>query len=90
MLALEANATVPVDRLVDGLWGDDPPATAGKMIQLYVSRLRRVFSGDDVRIVTHGRGYELRIDEDAVRFEPLIEQAGRGADVSPARAALGL
>lgn len=37
MLALAPNATVPVDRLVDGLWGEDPPASAPKMVQLYVS-----------------------------------------------------
>ena len=28
MLALEANAPVSVDRLIDGLWGERPPATA--------------------------------------------------------------
>ena len=26
MLALEPNATVSVDRLIDGLWGEEPPA----------------------------------------------------------------
>ncbi len=93
MLALDANAAVPVDRLVDGLWGDDPPATAAKMVQLYVSRLRRVFVGAGTEIVTHGRGYELRADAgsiDAVRFERLVEQAGNGAEDSHAREALAL
>jgi DNA-binding SARP family transcriptional activator len=40
MLALEAGSTVSVERLIDGLWGDDPPATAAKLVQLYVSHLR--------------------------------------------------
>ena len=91
MLALDANAAVPVDRLVDGLWGDDPPATAAKMVQLYVSRLRRVFADAGAEIVTHGRGYELRADArsiDAVRFERLVEQAGNGG--GDAREALAL
>jgi len=76
MLGLHANATLSMDRLVDGLWGDDPPATAEKMVQLYVSQLRRLLNGA-AEIVTHGRGYELRIDEervDAARFERLIRQ----------------
>lgn len=36
MLGLEANRTVTADRLVEGLWGDEPPASAGKMVQNYV------------------------------------------------------
>ena len=77
MLALSANTAVPLERLVDGLWADDPPATAPKMVQLYVSQLRRVFAGGDIEIVTHGRGYELRARADAVdalRFERLLDQ----------------
>jgi peptide/nickel transport system substrate-binding protein len=76
MLGLHANATLSMDRLVDGLWGDDPPATAEKMVQLYVSQLRRVLNGA-AEIITHGRGYELRIEEervDAARFERLVRE----------------
>ena len=86
MLALRANSTVSVELLVDGLWGEDPPATAPKMVQLYVSQLRRLLDGNGAEIVTHGRGYELRLDAervDAVRFERLVEQ-------EQAREALGL
>lgn len=92
ILALRANETVPVDRLVDGLWGDDPPATAPKMVQLYVSQLRRLLDDDHAEIVTHGRGYELHVDHDAVdaaRFERLVEQARRN-DSDAAFAALDL
>ena len=95
MLALQANETVSVNRLVDGLWGDEPPATATKMVQLYVSQLRRLLGDDDAEIVTHGRGYQLRVDPDAVdvaRFESLVEEAGRhtGAPNDRAREALEL
>ncbi len=89
MLALQPNATVAVDRLVDGLWGEDPPASAPKMVQLYVSQLRRLFAGEGAQIVTHGRGYELCVPADAVdvaRFERLVDQAGR-SDRSPNEAA---
>ncbi len=41
MLALEAGRTVSADHLVEGLWGDEPPSSAAKMVQLYISHLRR-------------------------------------------------
>ena len=59
MLALEPGRTVSADRLAEGLWGDTLPPSAPKMVQLYVSRLRRVLDGGGVRIVTRDRGYEL-------------------------------
>ena len=82
MLALEVERTVSVDRLVEGLWGESPPSSAPKMVQLYVSRLRRVLDGNGARIVTRGRGYELQLSEvavDAVRFELLLDTRPREA-----------
>src|SRR3954462_12229581 len=81
MLALHPNAPVSVDRLIDGLWGERPPASAPKSIQIYVSQLRKLINGDGAEIVTRGRGYELRVGADAVdsvRFERLPEGAGGG------------
>jgi WD40 repeat protein/DNA-binding SARP family transcriptional activator len=78
LLALNSGATVSNDRLVEGLWGEDPPATAPKMVQLYVSQLRKALaaSRDGAQIVTHGRGYELILGDpvglDAKRFERLV------------------
>ena len=40
LLVLSANRVVSRDRLIDELWGDDPPPTAVKTVQGYVSRLR--------------------------------------------------
>jgi len=77
MLALQAGRTVSADRLAEGLWGEEPPASAPKMVQLYVSQLRRLFEGDGAEIVTRGRGYELRLVHgavDAIEFERLLEQ----------------
>jgi DNA-binding SARP family transcriptional activator len=99
MLALDANRVVSLERLVDGLWGDRPPASAAKNLQLYVSQLRRLLSGEggDAAIATRGRGYELQVESDAVdvaRFERLLAEAERaqeaGASASAARAALEL
>jgi YVTN family beta-propeller protein len=78
MLALHANQTVSTDRLTEGLWGEEPPSSAPKMVQVYISQLRRVLDGDGVAIVTHGRGYELQLPTDAVdtsRFERLVGDA---------------
>jgi DNA-binding SARP family transcriptional activator len=79
MLALEAGSTVSAERLIDGLWGEDPPTTAGKVVQIYVSNLRKALANGDggEAIVTHGRGYELHIDRDHIdvaRFERLLAQ----------------
>jgi DNA-binding SARP family transcriptional activator len=54
MLALRANRTVGADELIDGLWGERPPASAAKNVQLYVSRLRKALgtNGAGARIVT--------------------------------------
>ena len=77
VLALDEGSTVSSDRLVEALWGEDPPPTAAKMVQLYVSQVRKALaaSGDGAEIVTRGRGYELRLgdgDVDALRFEALV------------------
>jgi len=97
MLALSANATVSLEQLIDGLWGEEPPDTAPKMVQQYVSQLRRVLGADaDAEIVTHGRGYELRVHPaavDALRFAELVERAtdaANGARTRLAREALAL
>jgi DNA-binding SARP family transcriptional activator len=85
MLALQASSPVSTDHLIEGLWGESPPATATKMIQIFVSQVRKALdaSGDAGRLVTRGRGYELRIDPDdvdALRFERLLAaQAPREA-----------
>ena len=78
MLALEVGQTVSADRLADGLWGDEAPASAPKLVQLYVSHLRRSFAGNGAQIITRGRGYELQLsggDVDAIRAERLVDQA---------------
>jgi DNA-binding SARP family transcriptional activator/WD40 repeat protein len=98
MLALEANRTVSADQLIEGLWGDHAPASAGKMVQNYVWRLRTMLGADaGAEILTRGRGYELRIDPnsvDVLRFERLLAEASRAAEGAEpgnaAREALGL
>ena len=73
VLLLHANEVVSVDRLIDELWGESPPATAAKILQVYVSRLRKELG--DGRLLTRAPGYVLRVDRselDFARFEQLI------------------
>jgi DNA-binding SARP family transcriptional activator/tetratricopeptide (TPR) repeat protein len=68
LLVLHANQVVAVDRIVDGMWGDDPPATARTIVHGYVSRLRRVLEphAPSTQLLTRAPGYELRVDESRV------------------------
>ena len=97
-LLLRRRDVVPRDRLVDAVWGDAPPATAVRALQVYVHGLRRALGAD--RIETRGAGYRVRIEGeelDLERFEGLIArgrqalESGAAADaVDDFDAALGL
>jgi DNA-binding SARP family transcriptional activator len=78
-LLLEPGRTVPVSRLVDDLWGENAPASASKMIQIYVSMLRKVLP--EGVLVTRSRGYAVELPREAIdlsRFEDL-RQSGQAA-----------
>src|SRR5687767_14892068 len=63
-LVLRANAVVTTATLIDDLWDEDPPRSAAKTIQTYISHLRRALP--DGAIETAGAGYRLVVDPDAV------------------------
>jgi len=74
-LLTRANAVVPVARLVDDLWADDPPQTAANVLQSYVSQLRKALGRDTIE--TRGTGYAVRVEADALdllRFERLAHR----------------
>jgi DNA-binding SARP family transcriptional activator len=79
ILLLHRGEVVSVDRLADELWGEEPPGTATKTVQVYVSRLRKTL-GHDV-LLTRAGGYLLDIQPeqlDAARSEQLAGE-GRSA-----------
>src|SRR5262245_14091636 len=80
-LLLDAGRVVPVRRLVDLAWDDDPPATAGKQVRNMVSRLRRALAEAGV-IVTEAGGYRLALGDectvDAQVFETRVAAAAVG------------
>ncbi len=65
LLALTLGREVDTDRLVDGLWGDDPPAAASATLHSHVARLRRDLTAPDV-IRTGRHGYALDIEPEGV------------------------
>ncbi len=71
VLLLDADRTVPVDRLMAALWGDRPPAAAGPSLHNHVMRLRRLLGADGARIRATPGGYLIEVgdDLDARQFE---------------------
>lgn len=63
LLLAEPNAVVPVDRLVDGVWGERPPDSARHTLQAYVSELRKAVGP---AIERDGNGYRVAVDALAV------------------------
>jgi predicted ATPase/DNA-binding SARP family transcriptional activator len=83
-LALEVGTVVPTERLVDALWGEDPPAQTANALQARVSELRRVL-GTSV-VVSRGRGYMLAVEPQSVdsrRAAELVADARRVASAHP-------
>lgn len=78
LLLIHPNESLSTDRLIDELWDEQPPPTAAKILQNYVSQLRRVLSDD--RLQTQARGYSLRVEPgelDLDRFRQRFEEGKR-------------
>ncbi len=78
LLVVHRRRPLTGERLVDLLWPDEPPATAAKTVQVYVSRLRAALGPD--AIARNGGGYQLTdvVVEQAETFERLV-RAGLAA-----------
>jgi DNA-binding SARP family transcriptional activator len=93
-LAVDAGRPVPVETVIDRVWGGDPPATARGGLYSYLTRLRRVLAqsptGQSMRLVYGPAGYLLDVDPDEVdlhRFRNLVRSA-KGVAVDVVRAGL--
>ncbi|HKR48751.1 MAG TPA: AfsR/SARP family transcriptional regulator [Pseudonocardiaceae bacterium] len=96
MFVVHANEVISVDRLIEVLWGTEPPATAANTLQTYVSHLRRALEPDraaraqDGLLRTRGQGYSLVVapeSVDAVRFERFAREGRDALPTDPERAA---
>ncbi len=83
ILLLHPNEVVQIDLLVEGVWGDRPPASARNLIKTYVWRLRQLLDGHVVpaappRIATVADGYALRVlpgELDVERFDEMVRSS---------------
>jgi WD40 repeat protein/DNA-binding SARP family transcriptional activator len=87
-LVLRANHVVAPDRLIEEVWGEDPPPAARSTLRGYLSHLRTALGPG--RLERRSGGYVLRADPsaiDALRFEALVAEARSLANTDPAAAA---
>jgi DNA-binding NarL/FixJ family response regulator/DNA-binding SARP family transcriptional activator len=94
ILLLHANEFVARERLIDELWGESPPPTARKAVNVYVSQLRKALTrnGQDP-ITTADGGYRLEVDAerlDAARLQQLLAIARERATAGELEAAVEL
>ncbi|GAA3166325.1 BTAD domain-containing putative transcriptional regulator [Planomonospora alba] len=102
VLLLDANRAVTIGRLMEAIYGDDPPTTSRAQVQICISALRRLFAahGADKVITTRSQGYAIHAEDgqlDAHLFESLLQEARRAREerdpdkaVTYYRQALGL
>lgn len=94
-LLLEPNRVVSIDRLIDVVWDEKPPATARTQVQICVSALRHMFTdlGVPQPIETRPPGYLLRVAEgqiDSQAFAALVASADRAQREGQLEEAVGL
>lgn len=94
-LLLAGRRVVSVERLVDVVWADDPPASAVASLHNHVMRVREVLGPDAWRLRTVAPGYLLEVQDgelDLGEFERLSRhgrEALRAADWATASRSLG-
>ncbi|HVV08853.1 BTAD domain-containing putative transcriptional regulator [Amycolatopsis sp.] len=87
LLLLDAGHVVSTDRLIDGLYGEQPPKEAANALQAQVSRLRRKLGGELIELTP--AGYRLTVDPDSVdvhRFTRLARETDDAAVLGEALA----
>jgi DNA-binding SARP family transcriptional activator/pimeloyl-ACP methyl ester carboxylesterase len=88
LLLVNANRTLSIDGIVDSLWDGSPPESAPKMVQIYVSKLRKILAPDKLRTRPPGYSVQLAPDElDLHRFESVVAGARAALDAGRAQPA---
>jgi DNA-binding SARP family transcriptional activator/tetratricopeptide (TPR) repeat protein/DNA-binding XRE family transcriptional regulator len=96
LLAVQASTAVPVDEIVEGLWGPRPPRTFPRLVRLYAAQVRDLLeprrpAGSPARILRRTRtGYRLDLATDAVDLAEFDELVARAAATAPPADRLGL
>ncbi|TXS54034.1 regulator [Streptomyces sp. uw30] len=92
VLLMEANRVVPIETLIDRVWGDDPPASVRNVVYGYIGRLKTALSGSgpaatDIRLNRVSGGYELRVPDERVDLYSFRDLVARARDSDDDRAA---
>jgi DNA-binding SARP family transcriptional activator/DNA-binding beta-propeller fold protein YncE len=74
LLALHVGTPVQLSAIEEALWQQTPPPSATKVIQTYVSRLRRALGADAIRLVGQAYLLDARVDVDAHAFRQLVDE----------------
>lgn len=100
ILALRANQVVSREELVDGVWGDSPPAKAVDILYTYIWGLRQALEPprrkqDPPTVLTSpGSGYSLRLDTEQIdeqlftRYHHTAQRHWERGELRPTRHAL--
>jgi DNA-binding SARP family transcriptional activator len=88
LLVVSTPEPVTRDRLIDELWGENPPASAHHGVQVYVSGVRKVWraAGSDAEVRSSKAGYALAVEPEQVgarRLERLVGEARRALADDP-------
>jgi DNA-binding SARP family transcriptional activator len=99
-LLLDLGQVIPTERLIDRVWGEDPPASVRNVLYGCVAKLKAALARtEDSRVILARRsgGYLLKTDRDQVdlcRFRRQVSEAAMADDDERAeallRSALGL
>jgi DNA-binding SARP family transcriptional activator len=81
-LVLQCNQIAHIDKLIEELWDDDPPATARTTLQTYVYQLRKQLAkagrGDERLVLTKTCGYVAAVEPDTVDAYVFDRYVSRG------------
>src|SRR5581483_2857964 len=82
LLAVNAGHVVPEARMLEAVWSDEPPRTARRTLQAYLSRLRRALTDAGLppgaALDSRPGGWQLTLSPgitDVGRAEKLVTQA---------------
>lgn len=78
LLLLHANEVVSSDRLMEDLWGDEPPESGITALQVSISKLRKTLGPAAAALETRPPGYVLTLEPNQLDlhcFERLVEEA---------------
>ena len=75
-LLIAGGEVVSRDRLIDALWGEQPPKTAANALQVHVHALRQRLGAE--RIALEGTGYRVCLEPEELDLERFELLAARG------------